>query len=40
MTLDFAVHVKAEEVAAITDRINTIQGKQQSLVDEKPQKKE
>jgi Domain of unknown function (DUF4432) len=40
MTLDFAVQVKAEEVAAITNRINVLQGNQQSVVDEKPQKKE
>jgi hypothetical protein len=38
MTLDFAIQIKAEEVAAITDRIATIQGRQQSIVDEKPQK--
>jgi hypothetical protein len=37
MTLDFAIHVGADEVAAITDRIVTIQGRQQSLIDERPQ---
>jgi hypothetical protein len=40
MNLEFTVQVKSEEVAAITDRIATIQGKQQSVVDEKPQRKE
>jgi len=38
MTLDFAVHVSADEVTAITDRIATIQGRQQFLIDERPQK--
>ena len=38
MTLDFAVHVGADEIAAITDRISTIQGQQQFLIDERPQK--
>jgi Domain of unknown function (DUF4432) len=38
MTLDFAVQINAQEIAAIADRIAVIQAKQQSVVDERPQK--
>jgi hypothetical protein len=36
MVLDFAIHVNAEEVATIADRITTIQGREQSTGSEKP----
>jgi hypothetical protein len=36
MTLDFAIQVDAGEVAAASDRIVTIQGRQQSVIDQRP----
>jgi hypothetical protein len=37
-TLDFAIYVAGEEIAATTDRIATIQGQKQFVIDKRPQK--
>jgi hypothetical protein len=40
MALEFAIHLKAEEVTAISDQIAAIQGGQQPVVNDKPTKKD
>jgi hypothetical protein len=40
MTLDFAVHLKSDDIEAMTKEIAAIQGAQQPAVDDKPAKQE
>ena len=40
MTLDFAIHVKADEIATVTKEIAAIQGGYRPTVDDRPVKQE
>ncbi len=39
-TIDFAIHVGAESVKGLSDRVGAIQGSQKPVIDDKPEKKD